>query len=161
PAASGRRRTRRRACSAPSRSCGTTRRRRRRCRTPARARRPRPRARGRRSASTPSVHDDRPREQLLRHTGAVAGVPSLLWGAGLGPRLAPLSAWRAKPLVPVGDRPAVAHVVERVRGVSRVVVVNAHHRAEDVAAYARAEGLVVSRETELLGTAGAVSHARA
>ncbi len=91
----------------------------------------------------------------------MAEIASLVLCAGLGTRLAPLTAWRAKPLVPVGDRPAVGHVVERVRPVSRVVVVNAHHRAEDVEAYARANGLVVSREDELLGTAGAVSHARA
>ncbi len=86
-------------------------------------------------------------------------VATLLLAAGLGTRLAPLSSWCAKPLVPIGDRPAIAHIVERVRPFSRVVVVNAHHRAQDVEAYARDAGLVVSREVELAGTAGALARA--
>jgi mannose-1-phosphate guanylyltransferase len=83
--------------------------------------------------------------------------------AGLGTRMRPLSAWRAKPLAPVGDRPALAHVLDAVRRASpERVVVNAHHRAGDVRAYARAErrGVAVSEETELLGTAGGVRAAR-
>ncbi len=86
-------------------------------------------------------------------------VSTLILSAGLGTRLAPLSAWRAKPLVPVGDRPAIAAIVARVRDASRVVVVNAHHRTEDVEAYARATGLLVSREATLLGTAGGLANA--
>jgi mannose-1-phosphate guanylyltransferase len=87
-------------------------------------------------------------------------VATLILSAGLGTRLAPLSSWRAKPLVPVGDRPAIAHIVERVRPASRVVVVNAHHRADEVERYARDAGLVVSREPDLLGTAGGIAFAR-
>jgi mannose-1-phosphate guanylyltransferase len=88
----------------------------------------------------------------------------MVLAAGLGTRLRPLSDVCAKPLVPVGDRPALAHVLDRLRagGVSRVVV-NAHHRAGDVRAFAAAEpGLVsVSEERDLLGTAGGLSYARA
>jgi mannose-1-phosphate guanylyltransferase len=86
-------------------------------------------------------------------------VASLILSAGFGTRLAPLSAWRAKPLVPIGDRPAIAHIVDRVKSHSRVIVANAHHRAGDVAAYAAEAGLLVSREAEILGTAGGLSHA--
>ncbi len=78
----------------------------------------------------------------------------MILSAGLGTRLRPLSSWRAKPLVPVGDRPALAHIVDVVRSVARVVVVNAHHRADEVARFAEGEGLLVSREDELLGTGG-------
>ena len=86
---------------------------------------------------------------------------ALILSAGLGTRLAPISAWRAKPLVPIGDRPAIAHIVERLRDLSRPIVVNAHHRVDEVEAYVRGAGLAVSREGELLGTCGGLSHAAA
>ncbi len=91
----------------------------------------------------------------------------MILAAGLGTRLRPLTDVRAKPLVPVGDRPALAHAIERLRaaGVTRVVV-NAHHRAEDIRAFVLAlaqarGGVTVSEERELLGTAGGLARARA
>ena len=86
-------------------------------------------------------------------------VAALILSAGLGTRLAPISSWRAKPLVPIGDRPAIAHIVERLHGLADPAVVNAHYRVEDVEAYARSAGLAVSRELELLGTAGGLRNA--
>lgn len=80
--------------------------------------------------------------------------------AGLGTRLRPLTEWRAKPMVPVGDRPAVEHVFDRLGGFARRVV-NVHHRPEDVERWAREHDVAVSREVDLLGTAGGVAHARA
>lgn len=79
--------------------------------------------------------------------------------AGLGTRLRPLTDWRAKPMVPVGDRPAVEHVFDRLGGFRRRVV-NVHHRPEDVERWAREHDVAVSREVDLLGTAGGVAHAR-
>jgi mannose-1-phosphate guanylyltransferase len=79
--------------------------------------------------------------------------------AGLGTRLRPLTEWIAKPLVPVGDRPAVAHVVERLDSFP-VRVLNVHHRPDDLEAWARTHGVAVSREVDLLGTAGGVAKAR-
>lgn len=79
--------------------------------------------------------------------------------AGLGTRLRPLTEWRAKPMVPVGDRPAVEHVFDRL-GEFPVRVVNVHHRPEDVDRWARDHDVAVSREVDLLGTAGGVAHAR-
>jgi len=87
----------------------------------------------------------------------------MVLSAGLGTRLRPLTEHTAKPLVPVGDRPALAHVLERLRaaGAPRVVV-NAHHHAAQVAAFARAQAgdVRVSEETDLLGTSGGIAHAR-
>jgi mannose-1-phosphate guanylyltransferase len=87
----------------------------------------------------------------------------MVLAAGLGTRLRPLSDLRAKPLVPVGDRPALAHVLDRLRaaGVTRIVV-NAHHRAPDVRAFVEAQpgDLAVSEEPDLLGTAGGLAQAR-
>jgi mannose-1-phosphate guanylyltransferase len=81
--------------------------------------------------------------------------------AGLGTRLRPLTDELAKPMVPVGDRPAVAHVIARVRasGAARIVV-NVHHRPGDVLAWAEGEHIAVSSERELLGTAGGLARAR-
>lgn len=81
--------------------------------------------------------------------------------AGLGTRLRPLTDSLAKPMVPVGDEPAVAHVVRRVRLAASRLVVNVHHRPDDVRAWAEPEGIAVSHEPELLGTAGGVAGARA
>jgi mannose-1-phosphate guanylyltransferase len=88
----------------------------------------------------------------------------MVLAAGLGTRLKPLTDARAKPLVPVGDRPALAHVLDRLRGAGATpIVVNAHHRAGDVRAFVEAQpaGVAVSEERDLLGTAGGLSHARA
>jgi mannose-1-phosphate guanylyltransferase len=84
--------------------------------------------------------------------------------AGLGTRLRPLTDHIPKPLMPVGDRPALAHVLGALRsaGIERIAV-NTHHRAEVFDAY-RTElghgGLSVVHEPEILGTAGGVRNAR-
>jgi mannose-1-phosphate guanylyltransferase len=85
----------------------------------------------------------------------------MILAAGKGTRLAPLTDWRAKALVPIGDRPALEHVLARVRSMARVVVVNAHHRADEVVAFATSHGIETSREPELLGTAGGLENAAA
>jgi mannose-1-phosphate guanylyltransferase len=86
----------------------------------------------------------------------------MVLAAGLGTRLRPLTEGCAKPLVPVGDRPALAHVLDRLEAAGfGSVVVNAHHHADDIERFAGARGVRVSREEgELLGTAGGVRRAR-
>jgi mannose-1-phosphate guanylyltransferase len=80
--------------------------------------------------------------------------------AGLGTRLRPLTDELAKPMVPVGDTPAVGHVVARVRlAVRSRIVVNVHHRPDDLRAWAEGEAIAVSHERELLGTAGGLARA--
>ena len=83
--------------------------------------------------------------------------------AGLGTRLRPLTDELPKPLVPVGDRPAVAHVTEGLRRAlpGAPIVVNAHHRAEELRRWAEPNGIAISEERELLGTAGGVAAAAA
>jgi len=85
----------------------------------------------------------------------------MVLSAGLGTRLSPLSTWLAKPLVPVGDRPALAQVLERSRSFGGPIVVNAHHHAPKVAAFLErtAPNVLLSQEKELLGTAGGVQRA--
>ena len=87
----------------------------------------------------------------------------MVLAAGLGTRLRPLTDVLPKPLVPVGDRAALDHVVARLRtaGVERIVV-NAHHLAGPVEVHAAAmPGVSVSVEAELLGTAGGIQRAAA
>ena len=63
-----------------------------------------------------------------------AAWPALVLAAGLGTRLRPLSAVRAKAALPVAGRPIVIRILEQLKaaGVERVVV-NLHHRAETIA----------------------------
>ncbi len=90
----------------------------------------------------------------------------MVLAAGLGSRLRPLTDVLPKPLVPVGDRPALAHVLERLYagGLDRVVV-NAHHGLEPLqrflAGHAAYTNVATSVEPELLGTAGGVARAGA
>jgi mannose-1-phosphate guanylyltransferase len=90
-------------------------------------------------------------------------MPSaMILAAGLGTRLRPLTDILPKPLVPVGDRPMLSHVIDRARAAGCApIVVNAHHHAEAVARACAELGALVSREDEhLLGTAGGLALAR-
>ena len=85
----------------------------------------------------------------------------MVLAAGLGTRLRPLSDGCAKAAVPVGDAPVMVHVVRALRaaGIDRIAC-NTHYREADVRALAEAEGVFVSHESDLLGTAGGVAGAR-
>ena len=92
---------------------------------------------------------------------------AMILAAGVGSRLAPLTDARPKALMPLGDRPMLAHLALQLRaaGISRLVV-NAHHHADHLARFIRESKselgeIGVSEERDLLGTAGGVSHARA
>jgi NDP-sugar pyrophosphorylase family protein len=84
----------------------------------------------------------------------------MVLAAGLGERLRPLTALRAKPAMPMLNRPLIQWTLERLArsGVSEVMV-NLHHLPESVVAAVgdgRRLGLRVrySREPTLLGTGG-------
>jgi mannose-1-phosphate guanylyltransferase len=82
--------------------------------------------------------------------------------AGFGTRLRPLSDELAKPLMPVGDRPMLAHVVETLgRGGVRKLVINTHHRSDDFDSGINNihASIQVLHESEILGTAGGVANA--
>ncbi|MCL2778762.1 MAG: sugar phosphate nucleotidyltransferase [Polyangiaceae bacterium] len=80
--------------------------------------------------------------------------------AGFGTRLLPLTRDMAKPMLPVGDKPVILHILDRVRlAVPSRIVINVHYRAGDFDKLEGEQGLAISRETELLGTAGGLAHA--
>ncbi len=87
---------------------------------------------------------------------------AMLLAAGLGTRLWPLTADRAKPAVPFMGRPLIAGIVDLLaaHGFSRAVV-NTHHRPESIhEALAGAPiEIAFSHETEILGTAGCLERA--
>lgn len=90
----------------------------------------------------------------------------MIFAAGLGTRLKPLTDTRPKALVEVAGRPLLEHTIMRLRdaGAGRVVV-NVHHFAEQIKSYLHANGnfgmdIRVSDETEqLLDTGGGIKKA--
>jgi mannose-1-phosphate guanylyltransferase len=86
----------------------------------------------------------------------------MILAAGLGTRLRPLTEIVPKPLVPVGDRPMLAHVAERLRAAGCApIVANAFHQAAELERFCAADGIAVSHEDDLLGTAGGIACASA
>ena len=90
----------------------------------------------------------------------------MVLAAGYGTRLRPLTEQLPKPLVPVGDKSVLAHIVSQLVqiGVERIVV-NAHHRAKALLAAAQQlrdtleVAVQVVVESDILGTAGGVANA--
>jgi mannose-1-phosphate guanylyltransferase len=78
--------------------------------------------------------------------------------AGAGTRLRPLTESLPKPLAPVGGRPVVARLLERLRD-CEAVALNLHHGA-DLIERVVGTGPVYLREEWLRGTAGALVGAR-
>ena len=83
--------------------------------------------------------------------------------AGMGTRLRPLTDELPKPLVPLGDRPLLAHVAGRLRaaGFTRAVI-NTHHLSEAFASHLAEMPLDLQlvHEPVIRGTAGGVAGAR-
>jgi mannose-1-phosphate guanylyltransferase len=92
---------------------------------------------------------------------AMGALTAMVLSAGHGTRLRPLTDHLPKPLVPVGDRSVLEHVVSHLRAYDAAtrVVVNAHHLAAPLGALCAREHIEVSVEQALLGTAGGVRHA--
>ena len=101
------------------------------------------------------------RRALRLRAEVPAQVPrtAMIMAAGLGKRMRPLTATKPKPLIEVGGKALLDHVLERLRvaGV-RKVVVNVHYLAEALEAHlmSRSHGLevVISDERELLMETG-------
>ncbi len=82
----------------------------------------------------------------------------LLFAAGLGTRMAPLTNTRPKPMVEVAGRPLLDHALDHCDGLKAVV--NAHYFADQIISHLEDKDVVVSDEREaLLETGGGLKNA--
>lgn len=91
------------------------------------------------------------------------GLVGVVLAAGAGTRLRPLTRLRPKALCPVAEVALLDHAVGRVRALTDVVAVNAHHHREQIAAHVQdmPAGVHLSVEEPVaLGTAGALGQLR-
>lgn len=84
----------------------------------------------------------------------------MLFAAGLGTRMAPLTADRPKPLICVAGRPLIDHALDQAVGIDRIVV-NLHYRAGMIRDHLRGRAnIAFSDETDtLLETGGGLKQA--
>ncbi|MDO4196214.1 MAG: NTP transferase domain-containing protein [Prevotellaceae bacterium] len=85
----------------------------------------------------------------------------MIFAAGLGTRLKPLTDTMPKALVPVAGKPLLQHVLDKLQknGFNNIVV-NVHHFAQQVVDYLSDTDVKISDETaELLETGGALKKA--
>lgn len=82
-------------------------------------------------------------------------VPLMLFAAGRGTRMRPLTEDRPKPMVEVAGRPLVDHALALAdaAGIARRVA-NTHYLPETLTAHLGARGVAVSHEPDLLDTGG-------
>ena len=96
-----------------------------------------------------------------RHLGGAAPDRAMVLAAGLGTRMRPFNGQAPKPLVQVGGKALIDHVLDRLAdmGVERAVV-NVHHLADQIERHLQARlkpRIVISDERDgLLGTGGGV-----
>lgn len=82
----------------------------------------------------------------------------LLFAAGLGTRMAPLTNTRPKPLITVAGRPLLDHALAQCSGLKTVV--NAHYLADQIEAHLHGTDVEMSDETDaLLETGGGLKRA--
>lgn len=90
-------------------------------------------------------------------------LPVVILCGGLGTRLRPITEDRPKPLVPVGDRPFLAHLLDRLEGEGVTeVILSTGHLGEQIEAFVERTDWPFSvrcvREEEPLGTGGALRY---
>ena len=84
---------------------------------------------------------------------------AMVFAAGFGTRMAPLTNTLPKPLIPVAGRPLIDHALALLDGVS-VIVVNTHYRAAQLDAHLAGRNVTCIREEpEVLETGGGLKNA--
>ena len=86
----------------------------------------------------------------------------MIFAAGKGTRLKPITDTMPKALVPVSGKPLLQHVIDKLEasGIGSMVV-NVHHFADQIKDYLRGTGISISDESDiLLETGGGLKKAR-
>ncbi len=81
---------------------------------------------------------------------------AMIFAAGFGTRMGPLTADRPKPMVTLAGRPMIDHALEIVRsaGIARIVA-NLHYHADMLARHLAPQGVLLSHEApDILETGG-------
>ncbi len=90
-------------------------------------------------------------------------MQAIILSGGYGTRLRPLTYTRQKSLLPILNKPMVAHIVEKLPSDVSKVILAANYRSDQLEEYFRKNDfgidVVISREEKPLGTAGAVKNA--
>ena len=91
---------------------------------------------------------------------------AFIFAAGLGTRLKPLTDTMPKALVPVGGKPLLYHVIEKLKSAGiKKIVINIHHFGDMIIDYVKSQNnfgieILFSDERQmLLETGGAIKHA--
>lgn len=93
-------------------------------------------------------------------------MKAMIFAAGLGTRLKPITDTLPKALVPVGGEPLLYHVITKLKAAGYTeLVINVHHFAEQIREYLATHDfglpISISDETaELLETGGGIAHAK-
>lgn len=79
----------------------------------------------------------------------------MIFAAGLGTRMRPLTGDLPKALIQVAGRPLIDHALDLARAAGAwPIVVNTHHLADLMAAHLQGSGALISHEPQLLETGG-------
>ena len=106
------------------------------------------------------------REQGISQTmTALPPARAMIFAAGLGTRLKPLTDTMPKALVPVGGKPLLQHLLEKLKSAGfRDAVINVHHFADMIEDWCSQNPMGVNvyfsdERKELLETGGGIKHA--
>ncbi|PTX58103.1 MurNAc alpha-1-phosphate uridylyltransferase [Litoreibacter ponti] len=87
---------------------------------------------------------------------------AMIFAAGFGTRMRPLTDTRPKPLIEVAGRPLLDHALSCVSDFGARAVVNAHYKSQMIAAHlADTPVTVITEAPEVLDTGGGLRNARA
>lgn len=84
----------------------------------------------------------------------------MIFAAGRGTRMAPLTDTMPKPLVPVAGRALIDHALDLVDGIAPVVA-NLHYLADQLRDHLRGRDITLIHEPDLLETGGGLKNAAA
>lgn len=98
---------------------------------------------------------------MVQRVSGGRGRPAMVFAAGLGARMRPLTLTRPKPLVEVAGRALIDYALDHTRAVGAApVVVNVHYLPEMMRAHLRGCDVVISDESAaLLETGGGLREA--